>query len=62
VHRERELTSDHNPKLLALVQLYHDPEVEAAVRAEAGFRGVFKTIDAADLQGILAELETKFRK
>ncbi|MFX0576444.1 MetQ/NlpA family ABC transporter substrate-binding protein [Nocardia nepalensis] len=51
-----------NPKLLALVRLYHDPEVEAAVRAEAGFQGVFKTNDAADLRATLAELETKFRK
>ncbi|WP_083897989.1 MetQ/NlpA family ABC transporter substrate-binding protein [Nocardia vinacea] len=51
-----------NPKLLALVKLYHDPEVEAAIRAEAGFQGIFKTNDAADLQATLAELETKFRK
>ncbi len=51
-----------NPKLLALVKLFHDPEVEAALRAEAGYEGIFKMNDAADLQATLAELETRFRK
>jgi D-methionine transport system substrate-binding protein len=50
------------PKLLALAKLYHDPEVEAAVRAETGYQGIFKTNDPADLQATLKELETKFRK
>ncbi|MFE7800841.1 MetQ/NlpA family ABC transporter substrate-binding protein [Nocardia sp. NPDC057440] len=51
-----------NPKLVALAKLYHDPEVEAAVRAETGYQGVFKTNDPADLQATLTELEAKFRK
>ncbi|WP_406230981.1 MetQ/NlpA family ABC transporter substrate-binding protein [Nocardia sp. NBC_01009] len=51
-----------NPKLVALAKLYHDPEVEAVVRAETGYRGVFKTNDPADLQATLRELEAKFRK
>ncbi|MGW4768548.1 MetQ/NlpA family ABC transporter substrate-binding protein [Nocardia sp. NPDC004278] len=51
-----------NPRLLALAQLYHDPEVEAAVRAESGYQGIFKTNDPAELQATLAELQTKFRK
>lgn len=51
-----------NPKLVALAKLYHDPEVEAAVRAETGYQGVFKTNDPADLQATLRELEAKFRK
>ncbi|ATL68460.1 MetQ/NlpA family ABC transporter substrate-binding protein [Nocardia terpenica] len=51
-----------DPRLLAVTKLYHDPEVEAAVRAESGFDGIFKTNDAADLQATLAELEAKFRR
>ncbi|MEV6426835.1 MetQ/NlpA family ABC transporter substrate-binding protein [Nocardia sp. NPDC051463] len=51
-----------NPKLVALAKLYHDPEVEAAVRAETGYEGVFKTNDPADLQATLTELEAKFRR
>jgi D-methionine transport system substrate-binding protein len=51
-----------NPRLVALAKLYHDPEVEAAVRAETGYQGVFKTNDPADLRATLTELETKFRK
>ncbi|QIS20717.1 MetQ/NlpA family ABC transporter substrate-binding protein [Nocardia terpenica] len=51
-----------DPRLLAVTKLYHDPEVEAAVRAESGFDGIFETNDAADLQATLAELEAKFRR
>ncbi|WP_194813923.1 MetQ/NlpA family ABC transporter substrate-binding protein [Nocardia sp. XZ_19_385] len=51
-----------NPRLLAVAKLYHDPEVEAAVRAETGYDGIFKTNDPADLQATLRELEAKFRK
>ncbi|WP_225727487.1 MULTISPECIES: MetQ/NlpA family ABC transporter substrate-binding protein [unclassified Nocardia] len=51
-----------NPKYLKLVQLYHDPEVEAAIRAEKGFDGNFKTNSPDDLQATLKELEGKFRK
>ncbi|MFG1795126.1 MetQ/NlpA family ABC transporter substrate-binding protein [Nocardia sp. NPDC049149] len=51
-----------NPTLQKLAQLYHDPEVEAAVRAETGYEGIFKTNDPADLQATATELEAKFRK
>ncbi|MEV0246582.1 MetQ/NlpA family ABC transporter substrate-binding protein [Nocardia sp. NPDC050712] len=51
-----------NPRLLALAKVYHDPEVQAAVRAETGYQGIFKTNDPADLQATLKELEAKFRK
>ncbi|WP_069167928.1 MetQ/NlpA family ABC transporter substrate-binding protein [Nocardia altamirensis] len=51
-----------NPTLRKLAQLYHDPEVEAAVRAETGYEGIFKTNDPADLQATATELEAKFRK
>ncbi|MEU8899658.1 MetQ/NlpA family ABC transporter substrate-binding protein [Nocardia sp. NPDC048505] len=51
-----------NPRLLALAQLYHHPEVAAAVRAETGYQGTFKNNDPADLQATLRELEAKFRR
>ncbi|WP_067717549.1 MetQ/NlpA family ABC transporter substrate-binding protein [Nocardia yamanashiensis] len=51
-----------NPTYLKLAQLYHDPEVEAAIRAEAGYDGIFKTNTPADLQATATELEAKFRK
>ncbi|WP_228829033.1 MetQ/NlpA family ABC transporter substrate-binding protein [Nocardia beijingensis] len=51
-----------DPTLLKLAQLYHDPEVEAAVRAETGYQGIFKTNSPADLRATLAELESRFRK
>ncbi|MFD6163434.1 MetQ/NlpA family ABC transporter substrate-binding protein [Nocardia sp. NPDC060256] len=51
-----------NPTLLKLARLYHDPEVEAAVRAETGYEGIFKTNEPADLQATATELEAKFRK
>ncbi|MEV6773292.1 MetQ/NlpA family ABC transporter substrate-binding protein [Nocardia sp. NPDC051030] len=51
-----------NPKLLQLTKLYHDPEVEAAIRAESGYDGIFKNNDPAELQKTLTELEAKFRK
>ncbi|MGW4124391.1 MetQ/NlpA family ABC transporter substrate-binding protein [Nocardia sp. NPDC004711] len=51
-----------NPKYLQLTQIYHDPEVEAAIKAEAGFQGIFKTNTAADLQATATDLEAKFRQ
>lgn len=51
-----------DPTLRKLAQLYHDPDVVAAVRAETGYAGIFKTNDPADLQATLRELEDKFRK
>ncbi|NUP26323.1 MAG: methionine ABC transporter substrate-binding protein [Nocardia sp.] len=50
-----------DPTLLALADLYHDPDVEAAVRAESGYDGIFKNNDPAELRATLAELETTFR-
>ena len=50
-----------NPTYLELAALYHDPEVEAAARADLGDTGVFKTNDAADLQATAAELEKVIR-
>lgn len=51
-----------NPTLLKLAELYHDPEVEAAVRAETGYEGIFKANTPADLQATATDLEAKFRK
>ncbi|MCM6776667.1 MetQ/NlpA family ABC transporter substrate-binding protein [Nocardia sp. CDC159] len=51
-----------DPRLAKLVQIYHDPEVEAAIRAEAGFDGIFKTNDPAQLREALRRLEAKFRE
>ncbi|GAB4587584.1 MetQ/NlpA family ABC transporter substrate-binding protein [Nocardia sp. IFM 10818] len=51
-----------NPTYLQLTQIYHDPEVEAAIQAEADYQGIFKYNDPADLQATLTELENKFRK
>ncbi|MFJ4657912.1 MetQ/NlpA family ABC transporter substrate-binding protein [Nocardia sp. NPDC088792] len=50
-----------NPTYLKLVQIYHDPDVEAAIKAEAGFQGIFENTPATDLQSTAKELETKFR-
>ncbi|MGW5311951.1 MetQ/NlpA family ABC transporter substrate-binding protein [Nocardia thailandica] len=51
-----------NPTYLKLARIYHDPEVEAAIRAEKGYEGIFTTNDAADLRATLAELEAGFRR
>ncbi|MFI9502930.1 MetQ/NlpA family ABC transporter substrate-binding protein [Nocardia sp. NPDC052566] len=51
-----------NPTYLKLTRIYHDPEVEAAIRAEKDFDGKFKTNSPEDLQATLKELEAKFRK
>ncbi|MFD0000269.1 MetQ/NlpA family ABC transporter substrate-binding protein [Nocardia sp. NPDC127526] len=51
-----------NPTYLQLTKIYHDPEVEAAIQAEADYQGIFKYNDPADLQATLTELENKFRK
>jgi D-methionine transport system substrate-binding protein len=50
-----------DPTLLALARLYHDPVVEAAIRAESGYDGIFKYNDPAELRATLAELEATFR-
>ncbi|WP_067547213.1 MetQ/NlpA family ABC transporter substrate-binding protein [Nocardia crassostreae] len=51
-----------NPTYLQLTKIYHDPEVEAAIQAEADYEGIFKYNDPSDLQATLTELEAKFRK
>lgn len=51
-----------DPKLLQLTKIYHDPEVEAAIKAESGYDGIFKYNDPADLQATATELEAKFKK
>lgn len=51
-----------NPKLLQLTKLYHDPEVEAAIKAETGYQGIFKNNPPAELQTAATELEAKFKK
>ena len=50
-----------NPVYLQLAALYHDPEVEAAIRADLGDTGVFKTNDAADLQATTTQIENNIR-
>jgi D-methionine transport system substrate-binding protein len=51
----------NNPVYLQLATLYHDPEVQAAVRADLGETAVFKTNDIADLQATTAEIENSLR-
>ena len=50
-----------NPVYLQLAALYHDPEIETAIRADLGDTGVFKTNDIADLQSTTAEIENNLR-
>lgn len=50
-----------NPVYLQLAALYHDPEVEAAIRADLGDTGVFKSNDAADLQSTTDQIENDIR-
>ncbi|TWF80688.1 D-methionine transport system substrate-binding protein [Pseudonocardia hierapolitana] len=50
-----------NPAYLELAALYHDPEVEAAIRADLGDTGVFKTNDVADLQATTDQIENDIR-
>ncbi|MFI6869498.1 MetQ/NlpA family ABC transporter substrate-binding protein [Nocardia sp. NPDC050406] len=51
-----------DPILLRLTEIYHDPDVEAAIRAESGYDGIFKYNDRADLQATATELEAKFSR
>ncbi|WOQ18087.1 MetQ/NlpA family ABC transporter substrate-binding protein [Raineyella sp. W15-4] len=46
-----------NPTYLKLAQLYHDPEVEAAIVKDLGGDGVFKTNSATDLQATLKSIQ-----
>lgn len=51
-----------NPTYLTLAEIYHDPEVEAAIRTDLGDDGVFKTNDAADLQAALVTIQDNIKK
>ncbi len=46
-----------NPTYRKLADLYHDPEVEAAIRKDLGDDGVFKTNTPEDLQATLTEIQ-----
>lgn len=46
-----------NPTYRTLADLYHDPEVEAAIRKDLGEGGVFKTNSPEDLQATLTEIQ-----
>lgn len=50
-----------NATYAKLVQIYHDPEVIAAVKKSLGESGVIKTNSPADLQATLKELEADVR-
>jgi D-methionine transport system substrate-binding protein len=50
-----------NPVYLQLAALYHDPEVQTAVRADLGETAVFKTNDIADLRATTAQIENNIR-
>ncbi|MEU6562963.1 MetQ/NlpA family ABC transporter substrate-binding protein [Nocardia nova] len=52
----------NDPKLLTVTRLYHDPDVEAAIRAESGYDGIFENNDQTDLEATLHRLEAGFRK
>lgn len=46
-----------NPTYLKLVEISHDPEVEAAVKAASGGTAVIATQTGAELEGYLADLQ-----
>jgi D-methionine transport system substrate-binding protein len=50
-----------NADYLKLVEIYHDPEVEAAIREDLGDDGVFKTNSPAELQNLTVELEAQVK-
>ena len=52
----------NNPVYLQLAALYHDPDVEAAIRADLGDTGVFKTNDVADLQATTVGIQDDIRQ
>jgi D-methionine transport system substrate-binding protein len=51
-----------NPTYRELVALYHDSDVEAAIRADLGEDTIFKNNDAADLQAETTRIEDDIRK
>lgn len=52
----------NNPVLLKLAALYHDPEVEAAIKKDLGESGVFKDNSGADLQTALKTIQDNQKK
>jgi len=52
----------NNPVYLQLAALYHDPDVEAAIRVDLGDTGVFKTNDVADLQATTVGIQDDIRQ
>jgi D-methionine transport system substrate-binding protein len=51
-----------NPTYLKLAAIYHDPEVEAAIKQDLGTTGVLKNNSAQDLQATTTALEETIRK
>ena len=51
-----------NPTYQRLVTIYHEPEVDAAFKAEYGSSAVLKNNSAADLQATTTSLEDTIRK
>lgn len=49
-----------NPALKKVAELYHHPDVVAAIQAESGYQGVFKQLDEKTLKSVLAEQEKEF--
>lgn len=45
-----------------LADLYHDPEVIAAIKKDLGDGGAFKTNDPADLQATLTQIQDEIKK
>ena len=51
-----------NPTYLKLASIYHDPEVEAAIKQDLGTTGVLKNNSEQDLQATTTALEETIRK
>jgi D-methionine transport system substrate-binding protein len=51
-----------NPTYLKLAAIYHDPEVEAAIKQDLGTTGVLKNNSAQDLQATTTALEETIRR
>lgn len=51
-----------NKTLKTVAELYHHPDVVAAIQAESDSQGVFKQLDAKTMLSVLAEQEKEFAK
>lgn len=49
-----------NETLKKVAELYHHPDVVAAIQAESGYQGVFKELDEKTLLSVLAEQQKEF--